>query len=182
LVTAAHGGKPPAFGGEGLPPAAEVVAEMRRIYEEIAVPKFLDDAAVQLLTEARETFDSLGLRHSCLARHRDEIMFFPWVGEQAQMAFILALKAHDVPATSHGISILVKSQNEHLLESALQTLADEPVPDPIALARLVSDMKRAKYDGYLGDDLLARCYSSERIDAAYVPTIANDLLKHVPVS
>jgi len=182
LVTAARGGKPPTFGGEGLPPAAEVVAEMRRIYEGIAVPRYLDDAAVQLLTEARDTFDHLGLRHSSVARHGDEIMLFPWAGEQAQMAFILALKARDIPATSQGISIVVKSQNEHELKSALQALATESAPDPVALARQVPDMKRAKYDMYLGDDLLARCYSSERIDAAKIPIMADDLLKRLPAN
>jgi ATP-dependent Lhr-like helicase len=37
-------------------------------------------------------------------------------------------------------------------------------------------MKRAKYDGYLGDDLLACCYASEHIDAVRVPAVAAELL------
>jgi len=41
-------------------------------------------------------------------------------------------------------------------------------------------MKRAKYDAYLGDDLLARCYASEHIDAARVPTVAAELLARLP--
>ena len=176
LVTPAYGGKPPAFGGDGLPPADEVVAEMRRVYEGIAVPRFLDDAAVALLTEARETFDHLGLRQCSLRRHDDQLLLFPWVGDRAQKALILALNVRKMAAASHGVAVVVPGKEHHGLDAALRELAQSPAPDAVALARLVPDMKRAKYDAYLGDDLLARCYASEHIDAARVPAIAADLL------
>jgi ATP-dependent Lhr-like helicase len=180
LVTPASGGKPPAFGGDGLPPADEVVAEMRRVYEGIAVPAFLDEMAIDLLTDARETFDRLGLRDYSLRRHEDQLLLFPWVGNRAQMAFILALATHDVMAASHDIAVVIAGKYRHALVAALTALARGPAPDPVTLARLVPDMKRAKYDAYLGDDLLARCYASENIDAARVPTIAADLLARIP--
>jgi ATP-dependent Lhr-like helicase len=179
LVTRAHGGKPPAFGGDGLPPHDEVVAEMRRVYEGIAVPTFLDAAAVGLVTEARETFDRLGLRHASVRRNEDDLLLFPWVGDRAQMAFILALAAHGVMAASSGIAVVVPGQHEAALRRILETLAEGPPPDAIALALLVPDMKRSKYDAYLSDDLLARCYASERIDAARIPLIAADLSSRV---
>jgi ATP-dependent Lhr-like helicase len=180
LVTAGYGGKPPRFGGEGLPPAYEVVAEMRRVYEGIVVPKFLDDVGIGLLTEARETFDHLGLRHHSLRRHDDQLLLFPWVGHRAQMALILALATHDITAASHGIAVSVAGKYRHCLVAALTALAQGPAPDAVALARLMPDMKRAKYDAYLGDDLLARCYASENIDAARVPMIAADLMAGLP--
>jgi ATP-dependent Lhr-like helicase len=62
------------------------------------------------------------------------------------------------------------------MRKVLTTLAAQAPPDPVTLARRVPDMKRAKYDAYLGDDLLARCYASERIDAARIPGIASDLV------
>lgn len=176
LVTPAYGGKPPAFGGDGLPPADEVVAEMRRVYEGIAVPRFLDDAAVALLTEARETFDHLGLRQCSLRRHDDQLLLFPWVGDRAQKALILALNVRKMAAASHGVAVVVPGKEHHGLDAALRELAQSPAPDAVALARQVPDMKRAKYDAYLGDDLLSRCYASEHIDAARVPAIAADLL------
>jgi ATP-dependent Lhr-like helicase len=180
LVTAAYGGKPPRFGGDGLPPADEVVAEMRRVYEGIVVPKFLDDVGVGLLTEARETFDQLGLRHHSLRRHEDQLLLFPWVGHRSQMALILALATHEVTAASHGIAVSVTGKYQHALVAALTALVRDPAPDAVALARLVPDMKRAKYDAYLGDDLLARCYASKNIDAERVPTIAAELLVGLP--
>jgi ATP-dependent Lhr-like helicase len=40
-------------------------------------------------------------------------------------------------------------------------LANAPAPGAVASARSVPDMKRAKYDDYLGDDLLARRHDIE---------------------
>jgi hypothetical protein len=48
----------------------------------------------------------------------------------------------------------------------------------------VPDLARAKYDGYLGPDLLAACYASENIDTAALPALAADLaakLANAPV-
>jgi ATP-dependent Lhr-like helicase len=80
---------------------------MRRVYEGIVVPKFLDDVRVGLLAEARETFDQFGLRHHSLPRHEDQLLLFPWVGHKAQMALILALATHEVVAASQGIAVSV---------------------------------------------------------------------------
>lgn len=176
LVTQASGGKPPKFGGDGLPPADEVVAEMRRIYQDVAVPRFLDETAIELLTEARETFDHLGLRDYSSRRHEDHILLFPWVGGRAQMALVLSLAARNILATSNGLAVVVPGKDRDVLKMALHELAHAPAPDAVALARLVPDMKRAKYDGYLGDDLLACCYASEHIDAVRVPAVAAELL------
>ncbi|NHO31395.1 DEAD/DEAH box helicase [Acetobacter fallax] len=180
LVTPAQGGTPPTFGGDGLPPAEGVVAEMHRVYNNITIPKFLDETAITLLTEARETFDALGLRHNSLCHHGDQFLLFPWAGDRAQLALILALTAHEVSATSDGIAITVPAEDEDVLLKALKKLAAAPAPDPVALARLVPDMKRAKYDQYLGNDLLARCYASDRIDASRIPALAADLLQRWP--
>lgn len=179
-VTAASGGAPPRFDGVPTVPADEVVAEMRRIYEGIPIPSFLDEMAVTLLTEARESFDHLGLRHSSARRHDGQILLFPWVGDRTQMALRLAMAAHKRAATSLGIAISVPGEHADTLADVLRTLANGPAPDPLALARLVPEMRRAKYDEYLGDDLLAICYASEHIDAARVPAVAANLLARLP--
>lgn len=180
LVTKAYGGKPPAFGGEGLPPHEEVVAEMRRVWHDLAMPRYLDNRAVNLLTEGRRAFDELGLRDHSLRRHEDQLLLFPWTGTRAQMALILALTQHGVMAASNGIAVVVPGHLQQALVEALTALAHGPAPDPVELARLVPDMKRAKYDGYLGDDLLARCYASERLDTSRLPAITADLLMRMP--
>ena len=79
-----------------------------------------------------------------------------------------------------GIAVSVAGKYQHALVATLTALAHGPAPDAVALARLVPDMKRAKYDGYLGEDLLAHCYASENIDAALVPKITANLLVRLP--
>ena len=180
LVTRAFGGRPPVFGGDGLPPHEEVVAEMRRVWQDLAVPRFLDECAITLLAEGREMFDRLGLRVCGMRRHADQVLLFPWVGTRAQMALVLALRHRDIVAESHGIAVVARAEDVGPLVAALTALAREPAPDGAELACLLPDMKRAKYDGYLGDDLLARCYASELIDAASVPRIATELLAQMP--
>ena len=180
LVTRAYGGSPPAFGGDGLPPGDEVVAEMRRTYLDPAVPRFLDAPAAGLLAEGRSTFDRLGLREHGLCRHEEQLLLFPWVGGRAQLAFVLALKMHGVTSASNGIAVTVRSTDGCSLVEALTKLSREPAPDPVALARFVPDMKRAKYDAYLGDALLTACYARERLDAGQVPAVAADLLARLP--
>ena len=180
LVAAAQGGTPPRFGGDFLPPADEVVAEMRRIYAAAASPAFLDRTALELLAEARESFDRFDLRAYSLLHHDDQLLLFPWVGGRAQVAFVLALATQEIAATSHGLAIAIAGEPPDRLRGVLRTLARNPAPDAAVLARLVPDMKRAKYDAYLGDELLALCYASEHIDAARVPAIAADLLARLP--
>lgn len=180
LVCRAHGGVPPAFGGTGLPPADEVVAEIRRVYQDVTIPRFLDHTAVHLLTEARETFDRLGLREYSIRRYADEVILFPWVGGRPQMALVLALASHGIKATSEGLAVTVPARQRVALVEALTVLAQSSPPDAVDLARMVPDMKRAKYDKYLGEELLARCYASEHIDSTRVPAIARQLLNRMP--
>ena len=180
LVTSASGGSPPQFGGDALPPADEVVAEMRQVYQQHSVPRFLDATAIELLSEARQTFDRLGLRDHSVCRHGDQLLLLMWVGGRAQRALVLALAARKIVATSHDLAVVVPSKDTHALLAALSELARGPAPDPMALARLVPDMQRAKYDRYLGGDLLARCFASKYIDAERVPAVAADLLARIP--
>ncbi len=180
LVAAAQGGTPPRFGGDFLPPADEVVAEMRRIYAATASPAFLDPTALGLLAEARESFGRFDLRARSLLHHDDQLLLFPWAGGRAQVAFVLALATQKIAATSHGLAIAVAGEQLDRLPGVLRTLARNPAPDAAVLARLVPDMKRAKYDAYLSDELLALCYASEHIDAGRIPAIAADLLARLP--
>ena len=76
-VRPAHGGTPPSFGGEARPPADGVVGEMRRFWEDLTLPAFLDPTAKQLVAEARTTYDRLGLRHSLVARHEGQLSCSP---------------------------------------------------------------------------------------------------------
>jgi ATP-dependent helicase Lhr and Lhr-like helicase len=176
LVAPAHGGLPPKFGGEPRPPSDAVVAEMRQVYETVAVPSFLDRAAITLLTEARTTFDRLGLRHSSIARHEDNLLLFPWVGERRQQALLLALVQAGLEPTPLGLAIAVAADREPALIVELRRLAASPPPDALELASFVEQKSIEKFDGYLGEDLLTLAFAHEHLDVEGLPAVAANIV------
>lgn len=177
LVTRAYGGKPPSFGGDPGMPSDEVVAEMRRVWMADTMPAFLDPMAAELLEQGRETFRSMGLHESGVRAHNEDILLFPWAGGRAQNALMLALALHGLKPSLLGLAIQVPAEMSGLLWDTLELLAASPVPNANDLAAQVPDKIRAKYDNYLGAELLTMDYAAECIDAGRVPGLAAALLE-----
>lgn len=178
LVTRARGGKPPMFGGSGSMLSDEVVAEMLALWHGESMPLFLDPMAGQLLEEGRENFRNLGLHESGVLRHGDQILLFPWAGGRALNALMLSLINCGLTCSFLSPAIGVGADQQAQLVAALQMLAGGPAPDAMALARLVPDKLRGKYDRYLNEALLTLDYAAEAIDAARLPSMAATLLQH----
>ena len=156
-------------------PAKAVVAEMRRLYASDDAPAYLDVTAAGLLGEGPAAFTRLGLAASRASHHGDQLLLFPWAGAPAYIALVLALAAGGVEAQASTLALGVSArQRERLLET-LARIADAPPPDGAGLAALAPNLQRAKFDGYLDRDLLARCYASERLDTAPLPGSASGL-------
>ena len=175
-VTKGHGGKPPQFGGEPKPPADEIIAEMRRVYEGHTCPIYLDKPAAALLSEARESYDALKLRTKLVVPFAENLLIFPWVGARRMNALFLALAAADLSPEMNSLGIeLHISAGERLLNE-LRRLADSPPPDAKYLASLVEDRNLEKFDHLLGDDLTIQAYASEHLDCEALPPLARSLL------
>jgi ATP-dependent Lhr-like helicase len=175
-VRPAKGGKPPLYGGEVRLPADGVVQEMRRVWEDLSIPAYLDATAKQLLVEARTTYDRLGLRSAFVARHDGHLLLFPWVGEQKQQALIMALTLAALEPVPMGIAVSIEGGKEKELVSTLTTLAGAPPPDAIELAQLVKNKEIEKFDSFLGEKLLTLAWARDRLDTAFLPTLAAELL------
>ena len=175
-VRPGKGGSPPIFGGDHQPPADGVVEEMRRVWEDLSIPAYLDSTSKQLLVEARETYDRMGLRHSAVARHDGQILLFPWVGQRKQQALILALSRAELSPAPLGIAIGVGAEHEAPLVSTLGGLAVEPQQDAVELAKLVKNKIIEKFDAFLGDDLLQLAWARDRLDVACLAALASRLL------
>lgn len=171
------GGNPPLFDSTMRPPSDGVIAEMRRVYEEVQVPRFLDPTAVRLLAEARTSFDRLGLRHLAIARDAGQLLLFPWVGERQLNALRLALARADLAAEPLGIALAVAAEDEDALAACLGHVAGSPPPDPRKLATLAGGPQLEKFDRYLGDELLTYAYASEHLDVSDLPGIAFGLVQ-----
>jgi ATP-dependent Lhr-like helicase len=174
-VRPAHGGVPPSFGGEARPPADGVVEEMRRFWEDLTMPIFLDPTAKQLVAEARTTYDRLGLRHSLVARHEGQLLLFPWVGEKKLQALILALAYDELAPEPQGIAIGISGERKVGLEKTLQALANGQAPNALELAGMVENKEAEKFDPFLGDELLNQAWAHDRLDTSFLPEIAGRL-------
>jgi ATP-dependent Lhr-like helicase len=176
LVAPASGGNPPRFAGDPRPPSDAVVAEMRQVYEAVDVPPFLDEQAINLLADARTTFDRLGLRHSRVTRHDGQLLLFPWLGERRQQALLLSLVRAELEPTPLGLAVGVAANRADGLARELERLANGPPPDPLELARHVKQNVIEKFDLYLGADLLTLAFAREHLDVQGLPIIAAELL------
>lgn len=176
-VVRASGGQPPRFGGEPVPPSDGVVSAMLRVYEGIGVPTFLDSPAIGLLTEARESFDRLGLRHSSVCRHDGNLLLFPWVGPRRQTALVLALTRAGLTIEGLGLALSVPLTQETQLRAELGVLAASEPPDPLELAGLVEAKALEKFDHFLDEPLQCEAFASAHLDARGVPEIAASMLQ-----
>jgi ATP-dependent helicase Lhr and Lhr-like helicase len=175
-VRSARGGNPPVFGGDRRPPSDGVVEEMRRVWEDLSFPPYLDANAKQLVVEARTTYDRLGLRGSAVARHDGQILLFPWVGERRQQALILALASHELEPAPLGVAVGISADKESTLVEILSKLASGATPDALELAKLVENKEVEKFDSFLGDELLTLAWGRDRLDIEGLPDLASRLL------
>ena len=180
-VRPARGGNPPVFGGDLRPPSDGVVEEMRRVWEDLAFPAYLDATAKQLMVEARTTYDRMGLRGASVARHEGQLLLFPWVGERRQQALILAMARDELEPAQLGVAVAVSADKESALVETLTGLAGRAPPDALELAELVENKEMEKFDPFLGEELLTLAWARDRIDVEGLPDMALRLLAGFPV-
>jgi ATP-dependent Lhr-like helicase len=180
-VRPAKGGTAPIFGGELRPPAGGVVEEMRRVWEDLSIPPYLDTAAKQLLVEARTTYERLGLRYSSVAHHEGQILLFPWVGDRKQQALILALVRAELEPAPLGIAVGVPAGQQDALIKTLSALTVSP-PNALELAEMVQNKITEKFDHFLGNELLDLASARDRLDVTGLPALASDLLRSLRAS
>lgn len=176
-VRPTRGGVPPFFDPVPGPPADGVVEEMRRFWEGLTIPAFLDVTSKQLVAEGRTTYDRLGLRHSLVARHDGQLLLFPWVGGKKQQALVLALAHAELKPELLGIAIGISVAHRAGLEKTLRALADGLVPSAIELAGMIKNKEVEKFDSFLGEELLVQAWAHDRLDVSLLREIAGQLFR-----
>lgn len=176
IVVRSGGGRPPIFGGDPVPPSEGVVRAMRELYLGRSTPAYLDETGIQLLEEGRATFHRLGLDRSEVVLQEDRLLVMPWVGERPLNALSLSLVAAGLEPTPLGIGLELRSEAAGPLHVALDALR-RGTPDPVALAQLVPEKGRDRFDPALDEELQCLMYGSERLDSAALPGLAETLLR-----
>lgn len=165
-LTAAGGGRPPAFSGSGIEIADGIRQRMNQLYESSHVPIYLDEAARGLFEEGRAAYDRLGLRESPLIAWGDDTLLFPWAGDRTMNTIHVLLNAENYESSLDGVGLTLRKTSVNEAATLLGHLATSAQPDPTHVARAVTVKEHDKYDVYLDDDLLARSYAAAALDVA----------------
>jgi ATP-dependent helicase Lhr and Lhr-like helicase len=176
LVDRSKGGRPPKFGGDGGPQSDVVVAEMRRIYEDVAIPRYLDQQAINLLHQARQSFTVYELQTCSIISHGDGFILLPWLGSSGQLALQLALITNRLNATSQSITIEIPRCSKDDLRKGLKNIVESASVSPVSLAMLLPEKTIDKFDRFLDTNLQARNFAAARLDTSRLQGVAAVLL------
>ncbi|WP_283137472.1 DEAD/DEAH box helicase [Rhizohabitans arisaemae] len=163
-VAPSSGGRPPRFTGSGMAVHDRVRREMRRIYQDTAVPVYLDATAQRLLEQGRATYRRFGLRSDSLVGWGKDTLFFPFRGDVIMTTIGLALLGRGVEIDQEGAGMTLNGTSPATAHTRLRELASAAPPAPEALAALVPDKRLEKHDHFLGEDLLTRGYAARHLD------------------
>ncbi|MGA2382567.1 MAG: DEAD/DEAH box helicase [Gemmatimonadales bacterium] len=164
-VVPARGGKLPLFDGlMGGKVHDRVRQEMRAVLAEPAVIPFLDASAMAQLSEARSSYQHLGLYRDAAIQRGTEVRLFTWQGDWVNDTLALMLTARKLRAANEGLSIMVLDAGVESVLDALFSIGHEPTPSGESLAAEVANKLKEKWDGLLPDSLLCKNYASSELE------------------
>lgn len=171
FVKPSRKGKPPRFAGEAGVIHREIPRRMRRVLEGSDVPAFLDPVAREELQAAREVFQELDQSPIQLLWWNGATTILHWEGTVEANTLALRLMAESgmsLEASTHAIEVEGITPDE--IRKELQRIAaGAELRSCVDLAKLASDLMRAKFDGFIDPDLLARAYAVTRLDDGWRP-------------
>ena len=152
-------GKVPKFSGSGWLVGDEVRKRMVGVLMGKDMPAYLDPTAQCLLRGAREAFDEAGLGSTNLITWENGTCLFCWRGDRVRLTLKALLNKVGLPTTALGVAISAACPRQDLID-ALTSVCTEPAPSTVELASEVPNKESAKYDSYLGDEILSLDYAN----------------------
>jgi len=132
--------------------------EMLSVFQDTDLPNYLDAAALQLLSEGRVAFDQLGLHKDRYVQAGRDTHVLTWRGTAVTSLLAVLLTCAGLEAEAHDVGVTVVDATPNEIAAVL---AQTPECPPIEhLAGFVQNLRQAKYDTYLPDDLLSRDWAA----------------------
>lgn len=176
MVKPAPAGRVPQFPpGEGLPLHDRLIAEMREVYRSLDRPPYLNDDAIDLLTEGRSTYQEMLLDRSSVITEGDDIYLFLWRGTRTRDSMALALAMADIRSHTHPLGLILPQCTADKLYEVLEKMSEES-PDPHMLAEHTETLIKRKYDPLVPAPLLRDALANGWIDAVGVFEVATSIL------
>ncbi|MFC2108510.1 DEAD/DEAH box helicase [Candidatus Bipolaricaulota bacterium] len=170
-------GKVPKFAGSGWLVGDEIRKRMARILVGHEVPAYLDPTAKELLTYARKAFGESGLAHTSVVIWDGEACLFCWRGDSIRLTLKALLSKVGLPTVALGVAISAACSKQELI-SALTSVCAGPAPSTAELASEIPNKESAKYDSYLGDELLSVDYACRVFELEETIAYAQELVSH----
>lgn len=165
-VAAAASGQVPKFDGAGGHAHDEVRKEMRAVLSEDSPLPYLDAVANHLLSEARETYDRLGLDRTRLIQVGREVRIFTWRGDVINDTLAIWLGTLGLSSANERLSVVVFDIDRERVLDALDDIVGLDPPEPGQLAAAAHNLMEDKWDWTLPLHLLRKAYGSRHFDAS----------------
>lgn len=133
-----------------------LVAEMLATYREAEVPAYLDSVGQELLSGGRGAFEELDLGRRRVIAAGKNVHVFLWRGSAINSIAAVILICAGFECEAHDVGFTVLDAEIDDVRSFLDGLVGIPPPDIVA--GFAENLRTAKYDNYLSDELLRRAW------------------------
>lgn len=164
LLQRAAAGRPPRFGGGIGMIDASVHQKMRELLSSEDLPLYLDAAAQQALIDARSSWVAFGLNKGPAFRSANRMLIGHWAGSRVGTTLRLWLGELGYKVDGEGpfLELQQLAEGQQLDEIVSDALAT--VPEPIALARRIQNLREDKFHGWLSDEVLQQGAAARHLD------------------
>lgn len=131
-----------------------LAAEMLRIYLDDEVPPYLDASAAGLLADGRAAFADLHLSEQRVVAAGTDAHVFLWKGTAINAIVAVVLHCAGFECESHDVGVTLFNARPADLSSFLASISAIPTPEEVA--EFAENLRHAKYDDYVSEDLLRR--------------------------
>jgi ATP-dependent Lhr-like helicase len=175
------GGVVPRFERGSIEPVHDrLAAEMRAVYLAVDVPGWLDQSAVGLLREGRETFRTLELDRKFLLQEERDLHVFLWCGTQTNAVFGAALAMAGFAAESHDFGITLPKTAVSEAAPVVRKLAALEAVSPGDVAAFVENIRVGKFAEFVPEPLLRAQWGRHNAPVVgRIPEIARTLVDPV---
>lgn len=174
-VIPSRGRKPSRFHGAGGDLHDKVRVTMRDLVLGDKPILYLNSTANEWLAQARANADRAELAKNpwhCISQNQSYV--FAWRGTRIQRTLLLLAQAVGLTAVDRDIAVEFRCSAE-LAMKELRVLVSNPIQVD-DLMSFVPYKEQRKYDMYLSDELLSRCYAQDALDLDGAIGCLNDLL------
>ncbi|WP_159845784.1 hypothetical protein [Brevundimonas sp. G8] len=174
LSVAPHpAGRLPKFDQQSVEPLDDrMLQEMCQVYLDHDVPAWLDEQAVEFLTQGRAAFAELNLEQTGLVSSGQDTHVLFWRGGAMNDVIAVALGAAGVACESHSLGVTVADTPPAETRALLTQLAKAPAA--AALSEFVENLQHRKFDHLAPDGLLRRMWARRHeSQCAELPNLAH---------